>query len=66
MNLTDLKIKALKPETKTKKYFDGQGLFLEVPQLEVNDGGLCTASVLKLNIRQLTQVYTGGRKKVVL
>jgi len=30
MTLTDLKIKGLKPDLKTKKYFDGQGLFLEV------------------------------------
>lgn len=30
MPLTDKQIKALKPEEKTKKYFDGAGLYLEV------------------------------------
>lgn len=30
MSLTDKQIKALKPEEKTKRYFDGDGLYLEV------------------------------------
>jgi integrase len=30
MALTDLKVKSIKPQTKTKKYFDGGGFFLEV------------------------------------
>ena len=30
MPLTDIKIKNIKPESKTKKYFDGNGMYLEV------------------------------------
>lgn len=50
MPLTDLKIRALKPEAKSRKYTDGGNMYLEVKpagsrlwkmgQIRLSDGGL--------------------------